>query len=244
MFTLHNKTWDPFCATYSHPRSLAGTEVTHVKTIMLASAAKQQAVSSGLQLFKGKDSLKKAQIGELYEALIVTADSDRTVRLFALSAQSSKIREQGSFLDLICQVKLSPSILIKAVDYYTNFNTIVVTTDNDTIKITHSLKPCKQTDLGVHLPPKLLSQVTLSLVFEIGQTEYRACGLASGEVSLLDGDDLQEWGESLVKTFQPMTSLRTSKSLLTDATTSQVVVEEQGRRLTRAMSFKKTMMVP
>jgi hypothetical protein len=60
----------------------------------------------------------------------------------------------------------------------------------------------------------------------------------------LDGDDLQEWGESLIKTFSPMTSLRTSKSILTDSTTSQVAIEEQGKRLNRAMTFKKAMMVP
>jgi hypothetical protein len=59
----------------------------------------------------------------------------------------------------------------------------------------------------------------------------------------LDGDDLQEWGESLIKTFSPMTSLRTSKSILTDSTTSQVAIEEQGKRLNRAMTLKKAMMV-
>jgi hypothetical protein len=63
-------------------------------------------------------------------------------------------------------------------------------------------------------------------------------------VSLLDGDDLKEWGESLIKIFSPMTSLRTSKSILTDATTSQAAIEEQGK-LKRAMSLKtKTIMVP
>lgn len=193
-------------------------------------------------MFKGK--VQGKQIGELYEALVLTADSENTVRLFALSAAISKMKEQASFFDLVCEVRLNQSIVIKAVDFYTNFNTILVTTENDTIKIGHNLKIVNQADLDVHLPAKVLSQVNFSIVFEIGQTEYRACGLQNGDVSLLDGDDLKEWGESLIKIFSPMTSLRTSKSILTDATTSQAAIEEQGK-LKRAMSLKtKTIMVP
>jgi hypothetical protein len=108
-------------------------------------------------MFKGRETIKKAKIGELYEAIVVTADSERTVRLFALSARCVKGEQQASFFDLVCEVKLSSSIIIKAVDFYTNFNTILVTTDNDTVKIGHNLKPINQTDLGVHLPAKILN---------------------------------------------------------------------------------------
>ncbi len=85
--------------------------------------------------------------------------------------------------------------MIKAVDYYTAFSTIVVSTDTDVIKITNSLLPKRASDTGVQLPVSMLDRIVYSTVFEVGQTEYRACGLSSGELSLLDGDDLADWGE-------------------------------------------------
>jgi hypothetical protein len=53
-------------------------------------------------MFKGRETIKKAKIGELYEAIVVTADSERTVRLFALSARCVKGEQQASFFDLVC----------------------------------------------------------------------------------------------------------------------------------------------
>jgi len=192
--------------------------VTHIKTIVLSSS-KQASVTAGLMMFK-HSKLKKAQVEELYEAIILTADSSNTVRLFAMSAAKTKSKEQGLFMDKICEVRLDPAIVIKAVDYYTAFSTIVVSTDTDVIKITNSLQPKRASDTGVQLPVSMLDRIVYSTVFEVGQTEYRACGLSSGELSLLDGDDLADWGEQVIKTFQPLTAMKLSKTLMTDCTSA------------------------
>ena len=120
---------------------------------------------------------------------------------------------------MICEVKIESTFVIKAIDYYTNFNTIVVTTDKDIIKIGQSQVPKRASETGVQLPLSVLSQVCCSTLFEVGSSEYRACGLASGELALVDGDDLNEWGEGLIKLFQPMTSLKLSKTLDTECGT-------------------------
>lgn len=123
-------------------------------------------------------------------------------------------------MEKVCEVYLDRDVQIKAIDFYTSFCTIVLTTATDVIKIGPNLKPTKASETGVQLPQQMLREVCVSTVFEIGQSEYRACGLTNGEVSLMDGDDLKDWGEQLVKTFLPMTSTKLSKSLLTDSTSA------------------------
>jgi hypothetical protein len=151
---------------------------------------------------------------------VLTADVENTVRLFALSAPKTKTKDQGLFSDCICEVRLASSLVIKALDYYTAFGTIVVSTETDVVKIGSTLKPKHASETGIQLPVSLLERTVCSTVFEVGQSEYRACGLTSGELALLDGDDLIEWGEQIVKTFQPLTAMRVSQTLQTDATSA------------------------
>jgi hypothetical protein len=137
LYRLNKDDWLPLTNTYSHPNILK-----HHKTIVLGSQAKQVAVSAGLQKFRAKDAKQlKGLIDHVYEALTLTADSQNVVRLFAISASKSKNKDQGCFMEKICEIKLEASLVIKAIDFYTNFNAIVVTTESDVIRITHNLIP-------------------------------------------------------------------------------------------------------